>query len=182
MKLATKSVSFIFHDTMYCQIDRISMGSPLSPLIANVFVGSLEQQLFPLQFCYFHYVDTFACFSSHSEALKFFHCFNSLYSLLSFTMEEENNNMLPFPDGLVERNYSFFTTSVYTKPTFTGLFMSWDSSAHTSRNINLVRCLTYRALMICSDGRIENEIRKVTHIFSKMDTQTILYQIVSDQQ
>ena len=128
------------------QVDGISMGSPLGSLMANVFVGSLEQQLFhetDLPFCYFRYVDnTFACFSSRNAALQFFHCPNSLYPSLSFTMEEENNNMLPFPDVLVERDCFTFTTSVYRKPTFTGLYMSEDSFAHTSQKINLVKCLT----------------------------------------
>ena len=35
----------------------------------------------------------------------------------------------------------------------------------TARKINLVICLTYRALMICSDSRIESKIKKVTDIF-----------------
>ena len=52
---------------MYRQVDGISIGSPLGTLIANVFVGSLEQQLFykvDKLFCYFRYVDdNFACFS-----------------------------------------------------------------------------------------------------------------------
>ena len=42
-------------------------------------------------------------------------------------MDEENDNMLPFLDVLVERDGSFITTSVYRKPTFKGLYMSWDS-------------------------------------------------------
>ena len=52
------------------------MGSPLGPLLANVFVGFLEQQLFDKVhklYCYVCYVDdTFTCFSSHNEELKSF--------------------------------------------------------------------------------------------------------------
>ena len=35
MKLATKSVSFSFNDTMYRQVDDISLGSPLDPILAK---------------------------------------------------------------------------------------------------------------------------------------------------
>ena len=66
---------------------------PLSPLMANVFVGFFDQQLFDKvqkSYCYFRYVDDiFAYFSSHNETLNF-------HLSLTFTMEEENNNMLTF--------------------------------------------------------------------------------------
>ena len=56
---------------------------------------------------------------------------------------------------------------VYRKPTFIGLYISWDSFAPKSRKINFVKCLTYGALMICSTSRIDAEIKKVTEIFLK---------------
>ena len=70
---ATKSISFRFNDTMYREVDGILMGSPL---MANVFMGFLEWQLFDKvhkPYCYSHYVDvTFACFSLHNKVLKLF--------------------------------------------------------------------------------------------------------------
>ena len=35
MELATKLVSFSFNGTMYCQVDGISVGFPLSPILAK---------------------------------------------------------------------------------------------------------------------------------------------------
>ena len=46
MGIATKSVSFSFNEIMYCQIEGISMGSPLGPILANIFVGFQERHLF----------------------------------------------------------------------------------------------------------------------------------------
>ena len=66
-------------------------------------------------------------------------------------MEEENNNMLPFLEELIEKGPSFFVTGVYRKSTFTGLYISWDSVTSKSWKINLVKFLTYRALIICSN-------------------------------
>ena len=66
MELTTKSVSFNVNDTMYRQVDDISMGSPLGPILANIFVGFYEKLLFdkfPKPYIYLRYVDdTFACF------------------------------------------------------------------------------------------------------------------------
>ena len=80
-------------------------------------------------------------------------------------MEEENNGQLPFLKVLVERCDFFFLTSVYRKPTFTGLYLNWHSFATKSRKSNLIRCLSYRVLNICSDCKIENELKVIKDIF-----------------
>ena len=66
---------------------------------------------------------------------------------------------------LVERCVSSFLTSVYRKPILTGLYLNWHSFAPKSRKLNLIRCLSYRALNICSDWKIENELKVIKDIF-----------------
>ena len=59
MQLATKSVSFSFNDTIYCQVDSISMGSLLGPILENIFARFDEKLLFDrfpklyIYLCYF---------------------------------------------------------------------------------------------------------------------------------
>ena len=145
------------------------MGSPLGPILANIFVGFHERRLFdrfPKPFTYLRYVDdTFVSFKSCCDALKFFDILNRLHSSLSFTMEEESNGQLPFLGVLVERGDSSFLTSVYRKPTFTGFYLNWHSFAPKSRKLNLIRCLSYRALNICSECKIDNELKAIRDIF-----------------
>ena len=169
MGIATKSVSFSFNEIMYRQIEGVSMGSSLGPILANIFVGFQERRMFdrfPKPFIYLPYVDdTFVSFRSRSDTLPFFDILNQLHSSLTFTIEEENNGQLPFLDVLVERHDSSFLTSVYRKPTFTGLYLNWHSFSPKSRKLNLCRCLSYRALNICSDCKIENELKVIKDIF-----------------
>ena len=80
-------------------------------------------------------------------------------------MEEENNNKLPFLDVLVERCDFSFLTYVYRKPTFTGLYLSWDSFAPRSRKLNLIKCFSFRALNICCDSKIEDDLKAIKEIF-----------------
>ena len=101
----------------------------------------------------------------------FFHKLNDLHPSLSFTMEEENSNKLPFLDVLVERGESSFLTSVYRKPTFTGLYLSWDAFAPMSRKLNFIKCLSFRALNICSDSKIKEE-PKVTLVYKETEVST----------
>ena len=161
MELATKSVSFSFNDSMYRQVDEISIGFPLGPILPNIFVGFNEKQLFEKftkPYIYLRFMDdTFACFSSCNEASSFFQRLNDLHPSLTFTMDEEKDNQLPFLDVLFERRSFTFVTSIYRKPTFTGLYLSWDVLAPKSRTVNLIKCFTFRALKIFSDKKIESE-------------------------
>ena len=159
MGIATKSVSFSFNEIIYHQIEGVSM---------DIFVGFQERFLFekfPKPFIYLCYVeDTFVSFRSRNDVLLFFDKLNKLHSSLSVTMEEENNNKLPFLDVLVEIYDSSFLTSVYRKPTFNGLYLSWNSFAPRSRNLDLIRCLSYRSLNICCDSKIEDELKVIKEI------------------
>ena len=169
MELATRSVSFSFNDTIYRQEDGISMGSPLGPILANIFVGFYEKLLFdtfPNPYIHLRYADdTFDCFSSCNKALSFFQLLNDLHPSLTFTMDEEKNNPLPFLDVLVKRCSFAFVTSIYRKPTFTGLYLSWDAFTPKSWKVNLIKCLTFRALKICSDYRIKSEFEQIKNLF-----------------
>ena len=157
IELATKSVSFSFNETMYHQVDDISMCSPLGSIFANIFVGFYEKLLFdrfPKSYIYLRYMeDTFTCFYSHNEALSFFHCLCDLHLSLIFTMDEEKDNKLPFLDVLVKHRSFAFITSIYRKPMFTSLYLNWDAFPPKSRKVKLIKCLIFRAVKICSDNK-----------------------------
>ena len=42
-KIATPETHFIFNNEIYDQIDGVSMGSPLAPILANLFMGYHEK-------------------------------------------------------------------------------------------------------------------------------------------
>ena len=77
---------------------------------------------------YYRYMDdTFVVFSNEDECDLFLDSLNSLHPSLRFTFEKESNLALPFLDVLVEKSPSKFITSIYRKPTFTGLYLRWNS-------------------------------------------------------
>ena len=87
---------------MYRQTDGIAMGSPLGPVLANIFVGYNENKLFDFsvkpQFCKQYVDDTFAIFKNESECDEFFNIPNSLNPALKFTSEKEKSKSLDFLD------------------------------------------------------------------------------------
>ena len=45
--LCTKQLHFRFNGETYTQTDTVAMGSPLGPLLANIFIISLEEKVLP---------------------------------------------------------------------------------------------------------------------------------------
>lgn len=162
-------MEFSFNETMYVQTDGVAMGSPLGPVLANIFAGYYERLLLdkvPKPCVYMRYVDdTFSIFDSARDATNFLSYLNSLHSFLKFTMSVEKDRALPFLDVLVKRNDGVFVTSVFRKPTFTGLYTSWNSFVPKSRKIGLIATLVHRALMICSPELLDEELITIWNIF-----------------
>lgn len=47
LELCTKNVHFSFEDKIYKQKDGVAMGSPLGPVLANIFMVQLERNVIP---------------------------------------------------------------------------------------------------------------------------------------
>ena len=77
---------------------------------------------------------------------------NQQHDAITFTEEQETKDKLPFLDVLVTRSsHGSITTNVYRKPTYSGLYMKWDSFVPKSYKKGLVNCLIFRAWKICSN-------------------------------
>jgi hypothetical protein len=162
IRLCTQNIQFRFNDKLYFQHDGVAMGSPLGPTLADIFVGYLEtfvlQQQPSSPVHYFRYVDdTFAVFASPDHVPSFLDNLNSLHSNLKFTHEVEVNNSLPFLDVLVHKTDTFPLTSIYRKPTWTGLYLHFLSYVPVNYKRNLVTNLFSRASKICSPIFLEAE-------------------------
>ena len=149
------------------------MGSPLGPVLANIFVGYNENKLFDFsvkpQF-YKRYVDgTFAIFENEAECDEFFNILNFLKPALKFTSEKEESKSLAFLDVKIQKSDSKFITSVYRKPTFTGQYIRWDSFGPSKRKKNLISPLAHRALRICSKNLLQQELENIRVILRDND-------------
>jgi hypothetical protein len=139
------------------------MGSPLGPLLADIFLGYMETfHLSSHEFSpshYFRFVDdTFTIFSSHDHIQPFLNVLNRLHPNLHFTHELENFKRLSFLDVTVHRIDSGPPlTSIFRKPTWSGLYLHFLSSVPVKYKRNLVFNLFNRASRLCSPQLLKEE-------------------------
>ena len=153
-QFATSQTHFLFNGKFYNQIDGVAMGSPLAPVLANVFMGINEDKWIsnfnnnkPL--FYRRYVDDIlAVFDREEDAVNFFNHLNQQHDNIKFTMETNVNNQMPFLDTLITNIDSNITTQTYHKPTYTGLLLNFNSFTPFSYKNNLIKCLIDRTFKI----------------------------------
>ena len=79
--------------------------------------------------------------------------------------ELENEGKLPFLDMLVDRNDGKITTSVYRKPTFTGVYTHFHSFLPSVYKFGLLSTILFRYFSICSSFQLFHleviEFRKI---------------------
>ena len=175
LELATLDNHFFFNKKIYKQIDGVAMGSPLGPTLANVFMCHMEKKWLqdcPMDFkpvLYRRYVDdTFLLFNDFSHINLFLEFLNSRHPNISFTCDNEQDLILPFLDIKIKRDADHFTTSIYRKPTFTGLLTKFYDFAPMEYKENLISTLVCRAFRISSDKfSLDSEIQFLKSILQQ---------------
>ena len=148
------------------------MGSPLSPVISNLYMEYFESCLLPNikppGMLWLRYVDDIFCnwninFGNFDQ---FIANLNTLAPSIKFTSKWEIENRIPFLDVLVrfsESNYPEF--AVYRKPTHCATYIHFFSSHHHSVKMNIVSSMFSRALRTC------NKISDLNHEFDIINSQ-----------
>ncbi|CAF1119945.1 unnamed protein product, partial [Didymodactylos carnosus] len=163
-ELAITNVPFRFLDQLYIQRDGVSMGSPLAPILADIFMEHIENKVeqYPEQHrikIMKRYVDDmfFMIDGKHDDIEKLLEWFNQLHYKIKFTCENEKNYELPFLDVKIIRQRTRYETTIYKKPTHTGLYLHWMSCQARKYKIGLIKTLTIRAIRICSSTKLLKE-------------------------
>ena len=142
------------------------MGSPLSPIIANIFMEHFEKQTLEsaphAPSLSKRFVDDTFVILETAYKEEFFHHINSLDSHIKFTVENtRDDGSIPFLDTLIKPNHDgSLQTKVYRKPTHTNQYLKWDSHHAISNKYSVISSLLHRAKDICSSQELLHEEQK----------------------
>lgn len=172
LELSVLENYFTFDNQIYKQTDGISMGSPLGPTFANIFMCNFENNFLnncPIDFkptFYKRYIDdTFLLFKNKTHAHSFLTYINSLHPNIKFTIETEQENKLSFLDISISRTGPNFSTSVFRKSTFSGLGLNFYSYSPINFKINSIKTLLSRAFKLCSTWALFHDEVTFLHNF-----------------
>ena len=148
------------------------MDSPLAPAMADICMNWLTNEVLAkiknssVIMCYVD--DLFLTFNNPNDVEFVYQIFNSIYPNLKLTKEEENERKLPFLDVLITKTSNGIETTVYKKPTFSGLYTKWNSYTPTKYKRNLINNLLHRAHQICSSlTLLHKEFNQISLVLEK---------------
>ena len=153
LEIAVCDIPFRFQHKTYVQCNGVAIGSPLGPILADIFISNLEMKLNKFStntlLLWIRFVDDIFCvFSKHQNLHDFLKRINKWHPNLRFTKEEETNDKLAFLDVLVIRgnNTNKYVTTIYRKPTNTGFYLLYDSNQCRKYKLRLIRIIVIRIL------------------------------------
>ena len=91
---------------------------------------------------------------------------NTTHKNLKFTFDFEQNNRFSFLDVKITHESNGFSTSVFRKATFSGVFINFDSFIFESYKTSLIFTLLFCCFTICSDMQsFHLEVEQLRQIF-----------------
>ncbi|XP_046406340.1 uncharacterized protein LOC124171241 [Ischnura elegans] len=159
-----KNIVFLWNGSFYEQTDGAAMGSPLSPVMANLFMEDFEAKAIETYQkkpkLWLRYVnDTFVVWPHGAEELDKSLChLNQQHPRIQFTMEKEEDGKLAFLDVLVKRKGDGrLGHAVYRKPTHTDRYLMAISHHHPAQKASVVSSLFHRAFTIADAESLDAE-------------------------
>ena len=142
------STYFIYKDTFYTQISGCAMGSPVSPILAQIcmdflITSALAEFDFHVPFIHIFVDDIILALPSDKINLAL-DIFNRLDTHIKFTHEVEGNNKLPYLDTIIHKNLNKLKTNWYMKPFSTGRIINHLSCHSTQQKISVLKSLKHR--------------------------------------
>ena len=161
---------FSFNNKLYKQVDGVSMGSSLGPVLANIIMTELESKIIkPLidrgivKF-YCRYVDDTLVLIKPENIDYVHNLINNFHPNLKFTVDTFNDSSVHFLDLLIMDNLDI---DIYRKDTFTGQYINFNSFTPWHYKVSWIRSLFFRCKTICSNDTLFNkQVKFVSELMS----------------
>ena len=154
-----RKTTFSFNSILYEQIDGVSMGACLGPVLANIILTELEKVIVQplienglLKF-YVRYVDDTLVLVKRKDIEHVQNQLNSFHPNLKFIVDDFKDDNIHFLDLQIKKN----STTIYFKNTHTAQYTNFSSYMPWSLRTAWVKSLFHRALTICSTKVLFNE-------------------------
>ena len=151
---------FTFQGKMYEQVKGAAMGSPLSPIVANLFMEDLEIKALATApstpKIWKRIVDDTFTIIQKADKDAFLDHINSIDSNIHFTYKDpKEDGSIPFLDMLITPDEEGkLNTNACRKPTHTDQYLHWDSHHAITSKYSVIGTLYHRAKTVCSSPNL----------------------------
>jgi len=152
VEFVLSSTFFTFGNKIYKQIFGTPMGSPLSPIVADLVMRDLEEHILnsldirPI--LYYRYVDDIILSVPKDDIQLILNGFNGYHDRLRFTLETEANHCLNFLDITLIRKETKIITNWFHKSTFSGRYLSFFSNHPICHKVGTIYSLVDHAIKL----------------------------------
>ena len=149
-----KNTYFSSQGQFYEQVEGTAMGSPVSPIVSNLYMEYLEQNALrtaPTPRFWCRFVDDTIVIHKEVNKQGFLQHMNSVDPAIKFTVEDnKEDGSIPFLDTIVKPEADgTLSITVHRKPTHTDQYLQWDSHHHLSAKFSVIHTLSHRATTVC---------------------------------
>ena len=181
--------AFMYDGVIYEQIDGVSMGASLGPVLANIIMTEMERvvvdkliQTGKIKF-YARYVDDTLLLVKPEDIECILQQFNKFHKNIEFTVDRFEDCVPHFLDLEIHRD----GISIYRKETHTAQFMHFESFTKWNHKAAWIRSLASRAKRLCSPNKLSEEIRNIKRFasyngFPRWTASKIIKETLSSQQ
>ena len=170
LRFCLTSTSFQYKGEHYQQQEGVAMGSPVSPVIADLFMEDLEEKF--LTTCstpprvWKRFVDDIIAVIKKTEKERILRHLNMQHPKITFTREEEKDKSLPFMDvRFIRQENGSLARAVYQKPTHTNRYVHFESHHPPSVKSGIVQGLADRAIRVCSSSEDrDRELKRIAGV------------------
>ena len=158
---------FVFREQFYQQCGGCAMGSPVSPVIGNLYMKHFEKAALSTSpvtnKIWLRFVDDTFVIIPKSGVNEFFEHINSQNAHIKFTSEQEEDGHLAFLDTCISRNPDgSLDISIYRKPTHTDQYLHFDSHHPVAHKLSVIRTLVHRAdIAVTNTQEREKEVKHI---------------------
>ena len=172
LKVCLTTTYFRYNNEYYIQTDGAAMGSPVSPIVANLYMEDFEEQALssfpdPPRF-WGRYVDDTMVIIKTAHIELFTQHINNISPKIKFTIETEESSRIPMLDTLIIRKEDgSLKFQVYRKKTHTDHYLQFNSHQPLEHKLGVIRTLTHRAnTHVTEDEDKEEELNHIKKVLS----------------
>lgn len=177
---------FSYENNFYKQIFGSPMGSPISPVLANMVMELLETEVLKKlkvdPVFYTRYVDDIILCIPTNRIEETVEKFNSFHPRLQFTTELEQNNQISFLDILiVKQEDGSIKTDWYHKETWSGRYLNYNSSLPQVYKTNTIGILSQKILQLSDPSFHEKNFQLLKNVLRENSYPTSLVNKISSK-